>query len=356
MADTKVVTPARLDDDAEALIFTAALYKDGKRILTTESVAETHEALEAHPDAMAWIGMYHPTSTTLKLIQKLFGVHKLAIEDAIKAHQRPKIDRYADNVFTALYPARFRERRSRVEIGEIHVISGTNYVITIRHCDIPALDGVRERMEDEPELLAEGPIAVMYGVFDAVVDLYAPVIENLVDAIDDMETQIFGGNLNLSRRIYELSRQVAAFGRAIRSTEGIVDDMIADFGKDHVHAELRAYLRDVEDHLTRARERAEGIHATLRDILTVQATLVAQQQNEEMRALSVTEAAENAQTKRISAWAGILFAPTVITGIYGMNFNFMPELHWPFGYLFALGLMISFALLFYTIFKRKGWL
>ncbi|MDR1712082.1 MAG: magnesium and cobalt transport protein CorA [Propionibacteriaceae bacterium] len=346
-------TPA---EHAEAKIFTAALYENGRRVATTDSVAETHAELVKRPNAMAWVGMYRPTVATLKLIGELFDVHPLALEDAIKGRQRPKVDRYPGSMLTVVHPARFREKRDKVDIGEIHVLSGPNFAFTIRHCDIPALDGVRERMEDEPDLLSAGPIAVVYGALDAVVDLYVPVVEELQDTIDDMETELFGGNFDLSRRIYDLSQQVAGFGRAVRSTERIVDDLTTDWAKDHVHQDLRAYLHDVEDHLARARERADGMHESLRGILSVQASLVAQQQSEEMRALSLSEAAENRQMKRISAVAGILFAPTIITGIYGMNFANMPELEWPFGYLFALSLMAALALLFFILFKRKNWL
>ncbi|MDR1237102.1 MAG: magnesium and cobalt transport protein CorA [Propionibacteriaceae bacterium] len=338
-------------------IFTAALYRDGQRILSTEDIAETQQALQRNPGAMAWIGMYEPSEAVLTQTAELFNIHELAIEDAIKAHQRPKLDRYDDIVLTVLYPARYQEGPGqRVELGEIHVITGSNYAITVRHCDIPMLDGVRERMESEPKLLKAGPIAVLYAVLDAVVDLYQPIIEELEDDIEELETEVFGGNFELSKQIYQLSRQIAGLGRALRSTEQIVGNLIEDFGRDHVHSQLRDYLADVADHLTHARERAESMHGSLREILSVQSALVAQQQNEEMRKLSLSEAAENSQTKRISAWAGILFTPTIITGIYGMNFANMPELHWPLGYLFSLMLMVGIGLLFYLVFKKKNWI
>jgi magnesium transporter len=344
-------------DADNAPIFTAVLYRDGQRILSTADIAATHQALQQYPDAMAWIGMYQPSEAVLNQTAELFDIHELAIEDAIMAHQRPKLDRYDDTVLTVLYPARYQEGPGhRVELGELHVITGSNYAITVRHCAMPVLDGVRERMESEPKLLKAGPIAVLYAVLDAVVDLYQPIIEDLQDDIEELETEVFGGNFELSKQIYQLSRQIAGLGRALRSTEQIVAELIADFGKDHVHSQLRAYLADVADHLTRARERAESMHGSLREILGVQSNLVAQQQNEEMRKLSLSEAAENSQTKRISAWAGILFTPTIITGIYGMNFANMPELHWPLGYLFSLVLMVGIGLLFYFVFKKKGWI
>ncbi|MDR1430679.1 MAG: magnesium and cobalt transport protein CorA [Propionibacteriaceae bacterium] len=343
-------------DETGAPLFTAALYRDGERVLATEDIAATHRALTENPGTMAWIGMYEPDDAALTQAAELFGIHKLAIEDAITAHQRPKLDRYDDTIFTVLHPARYHERKSHLELGELHIVTGSDYAITIRHSDFPALDEVRERMENDPTLLKDGPTAVLYAVLDAVVDMYQPIVESLQDGIEELETEVFGGNFELSQQIYQLSRQIAKLGRTLRSTEQIVGKLITDTGSEHIRPQLRAYLVDVADHLTHARERSEAMHGSLREILSVQSALVAQKQSEEMRKLSISEAAENAQMKRISAWAGILFAPTIVTGVYGMNFVNMPELQWPLGYLISIVAMVGIGFGFHFIFKRKGWL
>jgi magnesium transporter len=204
-------------------------------------------------------------------------------------------------------------------------------------------------MEDDPELLARGPEAVLYAICDAVVDGYAPVVAGLQNDIDEIETEVFRGEPGASRRIYELTREVVEFQRATRPLLRMLGGLSAGWDKYDVDDELRSYLRDVTDHATTAVERVDTFRQALGDILTVNATLVTQAQNEEMKA-------QNEEVKKISAWAAILFAPTLIGTIYGMNFKHMPELHWYYGYPFALVLMGCVCGALYLVFKRRGWL
>ena len=200
---------------------------------------------------------------------------------------------------------------------------------------------------------------MLYGVLDRVVDDYVPVLDGLQDDIDEIEEQVFGGgDSGVSKRIYELIQQVIAFHRAVEPLRDIFGQLRWRFGKqgDATDQELRRRLRDVEDHATRALERLENYRALLTNLVDVQATLVAQRQNEEMARMTEAGFEQNEQVKRISSWAAIAFAPTLVAGIYGMNFDSMPELHWALGYPFAVLLMVAFAGLLYVLFKRNGWL
>jgi magnesium transporter len=215
---------------------------------------------------------------------------------------------------------------------------------------------VRRRLESEPDLLAKGSEAVLYAILDAVVDGYAPVVAGLANDIDEIETEVFSGDPGVSRRIYELSQEVLDFQRAAQPLTGILAAIQGGFDKYGVDEELRSYLRDVADHVTVVNERVEGFRLQLRDILTVNATLVAQRQNEEIRELTEASIAQGEEVKKISAWAAILFAPTLVGTVYGMNFRNMPELGWHLGYPFALLLMLGVSLALYVVFKRRDWI
>jgi magnesium transporter len=333
-----------------------AIYVDGRRCLSPATLADTYHALRETPGGMAWIGLYRPAESQLLSVGAEFELHELAIEDAIVAHQRPKLERYGETLFVVLRGARYLDATEEVDFGELHIFTGRDFVLTVRHSEAPNLAVVRRRMEADPHLLARGPEAVLYAIMDAVVDGYAPVVAGLQHDIDEIETQVFGGDPAVSRRIYELSREVIAFQRATRPLLGMLDALSAGFDKYDVDDELRRYLRDVADHATTVVERVDGFRQMLQDILTVNATLVGQAQNEETKHLTEASFAQNEQVKKISAWAAILFAPTLIGTIYGMNFNHMPELNWILGYPFALGLMAMVCLVLYAVFKRRDWL
>ncbi len=229
-------------------------------------------------------------------------------------------------------------------------------MITVRHSEAPDLAAVRRRLESNPDLLALGPEAVLYAILDRVVDGYGPVVAGLENDIDEIEVEVFRGDPAVSRRIYELTREVIEFERATRPLAAVIQALSGGFEKYGTDEELRRYLRDVEDHLTAVIEQVDGFRHLLRDILTVNATLVAQQQNEEMRVLALASNAQNEEVKKISAWAAILFAPTLVGTVYGMNFDSMPELHWDLGYPFAVLLMALVSVGLHVVFKRRGWI
>ena len=334
----------------------SAIYIDGRRAASPETLAATYECLHDDERAVAWIGLYRPSPQQLASLAQEFKLHELAVEDAVTAHQRPKIERYGDTLFVVLLAARYLDAPEEVEFSELHIFVGPGFVVTVRHGEAPDLAATRRRMESEPDILARGPEAVLYAILDQVVDGYAPVVAGLENDIDEIETEVFSGDPAVSRRIYELSREVIEFQRATRPLVGGLDGLSAGFDKYHIDEELQRYLRDVADHLTQVVERVDGFRQLLQNILTVNATLVGQQQNEEMKRLTEAGFAQNEEIKKISSWAAILFAPTLIGTVYGMNFDHMPELHWWYGYPFAIALMAAVCYSLYLIFKRRGWL
>jgi magnesium transporter len=333
-----------------------AVYLDGRRVHSPPTLADTVDRLRDDKASMAWIGLYRPAESQLVSLAEEFGLHELAVEDAIVAHQRPKLERYGDILFVVLRAARYLDATEEVDFGELHVFVGRSFILTVRHSEAPDLSMVRRRMEDDPELLRRGTEAVLYAILDAVVDGYAPVVAGLQNDIDEIETEVFSGDPNVSRRIYELSGEVIEFQRATRPLLGMLKALMAGFDKYGTDEELQRYLRDVADHATTVVERVDGFRQMLQDILTVNATLVSQKQNEEMKHLTEASYTQNEEVKKVSAWAAILFAPTLIGTIYGMNFKHIPELHWVLGYPFALALMLVTSLTLYVIFKRRGWL
>jgi magnesium transporter len=337
------------------MIVDNAVYVDGRRAVEPESLRETYEVVrEQH--GLAWIGLYRPTEEEFASVAEEFGLHPLAVEDAIKAHQRPKLERYGDTLFVVLRAARYLDAPEEVKFGEIHVFVGDDFVITVRHGEAPALGEVRRRLESDRELLLRGPEAILYAIMDRVVDGYSPVVAGLENDIDEIETEVFSGNAGVSRRTYELSREVVEFQRAVKPLTGMLGALMAGFDKYGVDPELQRYLRDVQDHAIRVNEQVAGFRDLLQNILSVNLTLVGLQQNEEVKSLSEAAIEQNDEVKRISAWAAILFAPTLIGTVYGMNFDHMPELHWVLGYPFALLLMLLVSASLYLIFRHRGWL
>ncbi|WP_433862630.1 magnesium and cobalt transport protein CorA [Streptomyces sp. L7] len=341
---------------ARSSMVDSAIYADGVRVASPHTLAETYRALDDTPGGVAWIGLYRPTEQELMSLAEEFSLHPLAIEDAIVAHQRPKLERYDSVLFVVLKAANYLDAPEEVDFGELHLFVGPNFVITVRHSESPDLSTVRHRMERERELLALGPQAILYAIIDAVVDAYSPVVAGLANDIDEIETQVFGGDALVSRRIYELSREVIDFQRATHPLSSVMVALERGSAKYGVTEELERRLRDVADHLTQVNERVDGFRYLLRDILTVNSTLVAERQNEEMTRLAHSTHRQGEEVKKISSWAAILFAPTLIAGIYGMNFHNMPELAWPLGYPLAVLAMVGLSTLLYVVFKKRGWM
>jgi magnesium transporter len=338
-----------------------AIYVGGRRAAAPASLDRTFEELRQCPDqghTFCWIGLLRPTPDEIEAVAKEFSLHGLAVEDTIKAHQRPKLERYGDVLFVVLRPARYVDRDEIVEIGEVHLFIGPEFVITVRHAAEPDLGEVRKRLEAEPVLLDHGPWAVLYSVMDKIVDDYGPVLDGLQVDIDEIEVQVFDGDPRASKRIYQLSREVIEFQRAVEPLRVIFDEL-PDRLKEQATTddlELRRALRDVADHAVRVMERLDAFRQLLVNILQVNSALVGQRQNEEMARLTQAGYEQNEQVKRISSWAAILFAPTLVASIYGMNFTHIPELGWAWGYPYAVVLMVLLGGLLYLMFKRRGWL
>jgi len=323
-----------------AMTVDSAIYVDGHRAAEPASLDETYEACRSE-EAVAWIGLYKPTAEEFESVAQEFELHPLAVEDALDAHQRPKLERYGGTLFVVLKPARYLDEVERVEFGEIHIFFGANFVITVRHSESPDVGMVRQSLEADPELLRRGPEAILHAIMDRVVDDYGPVVGGLENDIQEIEAEVFGGNASISRRVYELSREVIQFQRATQPLKEVLGHLLRGEAIE-VDDEVRRYLRDVQDHALLVTERLAGFRELLQNILSVNPTMVSLSQNE--------------QVKKISAWAAILFAPTLVGTVYGMNFDHMPELHWTLGYPFALTLMALISVVLYLSFKRRGWM
>lgn len=332
-----------------------AVYVGGRRIPGPDSLAGTCELMRQQA-GLAWIGLHRPTEDEFSSLASQFDLHPLAVEDAVQAHQRPKLERYGETLFVVLRTTRYVDATEELDFGELHVFVGGDFVLTVRHGEAGELREVRSRLEQDPKLLSHGPLAVLYAILDRVVDDYVPVVDGLENDIDEIETEVFGRDPLVSQRIYELSREVVDFQRATRPLTTVLASLIGVIDKNGPDRELRRNLRDVQDHLVQVNERVEGFRQLLQAVLSVNATLVNQQQNEEMKRLTQVSVAQNEEVKKISAWAAILFAPTLVGTVYGMNFTYMPEFHWLLGYPFAVALMLSVCVALYLVFKGRNWL
>ncbi|UUY04280.1 magnesium/cobalt transporter CorA [Svornostia abyssi] len=327
------------------MIVDHALYRNGVRTAAPETLAELNAA--CHNGAgIAWIGLYRPDHAEFAGLADEFALHELAVEDAVHAHQRPKLERFGDTLFLVLRPARYFDETETVEFGEVHVFAGPQFVITVRHAEAPNLHEIREKLEARPDLLSRGTFAIVHAIVDKVVDDYAPVVAGIENDIDEIETEVFGDTPSPSRRIYELTREVIEFQRAVKPLVPILDGLIAAVPEGD---EERRYLRDVRDHALRVEEQADGFRELLHNILSVNLTL-------ETKALAAAANRTNDEVRTISAWAAIFFAPTLVGTVYGMNFEHMPELGWEFGYPASIVLMLALSAGLYAFFRRRDWL
>jgi magnesium transporter len=321
------------------VIVDMALYENGVRREGDVDLDQAYEACR-RPEVFAWIGLHEPTTEEFDSVRREFGLHELAVEDAIKAHQRPKIEVYGESLFVVLKPAWYVEEGDQVELGEILVFVGDGFVITVRHGEMP-LHEVRLRLEGRSDLLKLGPGAALYAVIDHVVDGYGPVIAALDYDIRQVESEVFSDTGNPAERIYKLKREVLELHGAIAPLVDPLERLErGDFG--FTPEELAPYFRDVKDHVLRYAREVDAFRELLTSILTANLTQSSVRQNEDVR--------------KISAWAAIIAVPTLISGIYGMNFEHMPELGWRIGYPLALALMAGACLLLYRTFRRAGWL
>lgn len=319
-----------------------ALYRDGKRVEETRNLLRLAAEARRDPNAFVWMGLHEPTETDLRGVSRIFGLHPLAVEDAIRAHQRPKVEAYPGHLFVVLRTLAYHPDTSQVETGEVAVFIGKDFVITVRHGEGQELRTLRSHLEAHPDRLAQGPPAVLHGVVDDVVDTYSVVADALQKDIDDIEGRVFGDDvLDDSGIIYNLKREVLEFKRAVLPLGLSLDRVQADVVVE-LADEARPFWRDVADHVARVSDQVESMDDLLTSILQAHVAQLSLRQNNDMR--------------KITAWAAIITVPTMLAGIWGMNFRHMPELEWTFGYPLALGVIVGTSLLLLRAFKRSGWL
>ncbi|MEU9575215.1 magnesium and cobalt transport protein CorA [Streptomyces massasporeus] len=331
------------------MIVDCAIYRDGQR---TEGPEDLSDALGEARTAggFVWIGLHEPTEAEFDRVTREFGLHPLAVEDALKAHQRPKLEVYDDSLFVVLKPVSYEPQSDTVSSGEIMIFLGEGFVVTVRHGEGAPLKAVRQRLELEPELLGKGPTAVLYAVADGTVDHYLDVATELQTDLEGLEAEVFspdgGGSRNTASRIYDFKRQVLEFRRATgplappmsRLAGTASSGMTVPFVDDRA----RPFFRDVSDHLTRVNESVENLDRLVSDILSAHLAQMSVRQNDDMR--------------KISAWAAMAAIPTMLAGIYGMNFEHMPELRWVWSYPALIALMAVLEIMVFRLFKRRGWL
>ena len=320
-------------------VVNCAAYAGGRRAGTVP-LDQAGEALR-HADRFVWVGLYEPDAEVLEVVQRQFDLHDLAIEDARSAHQRPKIERYEGSLFVVLRTAQLTN--GALEFGETHVFVGPRYLVSVRHGSHRSLAAVRARCEATPELLAMGPAFVLHSLMDFMVDQYFPVMDVLEDQLEDLEAEIFGETVSreTTKRIYNLRRDLVALKRAIVPLIDVCNRLTRYEG-DLIPEETRPYFRDVYDHVVRINEMIDMQRELLTTALDANLSLISVQQNE--------------HTKRLAAWAAMIAIPTMIAGIYGMNFKLMPELQWQYGYFYALAAMVAACGILYAGFRRSGWL
>jgi magnesium transporter len=322
------------------VIVDCAHYKDGAR--QHERPLDLDEAAECRgDDGFVWIGLHDPDPEELRDVAERFNLPPLAVEDAMHAHQRPKIEEYENGYFLVLHTARYLDDTEEVEFGEVHVFTGPDYVIVVRHGAASDLHSARQRLEDNPELLREGPPAAVWAVTDKIVDDYEPVVAGLENDVEEVEVAIFGERSDETKRVYFLRRELAEFYRAVHPLLQPLD-LLVTAEHPNISSLLREHLRDVTDHV----KRIEDAITTQRELLTsiLQANL------------AVISVQQNDVVKQISGWAAIITVPTLIASIYGMNFEHMPELKWQYGYPACLFVMAVAAVVLHRVLRRAGWL
>ncbi|RKE21001.1 magnesium and cobalt transport protein CorA [Streptomyces sp. TLI_171] len=358
-------TRRRVGDDFEPLhpgrtpsaVVDCAVYQQGKRAGETcsprEAARQVKAAHQTGPGSFSWIGLHEPTEAEFEGIAQRFGLHPLAVEDAVHAHQRPKVERYDGMLFAVFKTVRYVEHEQLtptsevVETGELMVFAGPDFVITVRHGAHSSLRELRHRLEADAEdagLLAKGPAAVLHAIADHVVDNYLLVAERLQNDVDEIEYDVFankGGRGADVGRVYQLKREVLEFKRAVTP---LLRPMLqlSEPAPRLVDLEMQKYFRDVADHLARVSEQVQGFDELLNSLLQANLAQVSVAQNEDMR--------------KITAWAAIFAVPTMITGVYGMNFEHMPELKSTYGYPTVLGAIVLICVGMYRGFRRNGWL
>jgi magnesium transporter len=322
------------------MVVNCVAYTNRGRKLRQISIEEISDVLQ-DPDTFIWLGLHEPDESLLWKIQQEFGLHELAIEDAQHAHQRPKIEVYDDVLFVVLHTAQFV--CGKVQFGETHIFLGERFLVTVRHGASLSYAPARARCELTPNLLALGPSFGLYAVMDAIVDNFFPIIESFQESLRELETEIFEDDFDreTSKALYQLKRELVNFRLAVAPLQDILNQLVR-FHPNLIHEEVRVYFRDVFDHALRITETVN----TLGEMLTA-----ALQLN-----ISMVSLGQNDVVKRLAGWAGLLTIPTLIASIYGMNFEFMPELKWRYGYLIIIAATALICALVYRRLKRAKYL
>ena len=324
------------------MIVDCAVYEDGRRRAGGVELADAYDACRADNGCWVWIGLYEPGPDEFDSVAREFELHELAVEDAIKAHQRPKLDVYGSTIFLVLRTALYIDATEDVELGQIMLFVGPGFVVSVRHGAATDLHPVRLRLEERDDLLRCGPSAVLHAIVDKVVDDWAPVIRGVSDDVEEVEKEVFSeGRGNPTERIYKLKRETVELHRATEPLIEPLEHLVGD-PFEVVDDRIQPYFSDVLDHVKRANEAVESLREVLNGTLEANLAQVSVRQNDDMR--------------KITAWAAIAAIPTVVGAIYGMNFDHMPELHWRFGYPAAVLVMLAICVLLYRRFKQAGWL
>jgi magnesium transporter len=328
--------------DVDRALTDCAVYEGGERQGGQVPLEEALQRARDCSDGFVWIGLHDPEPQAVELVGQFFGLHPLAVEDAIHAHQRPKLERHEDLLFLVLKTARYVDAEELVDIGELLLFLGDRFLVTIRHGGARPLAELRRRLEDDHDRLARGPGAVFHAIIDAVVDDYADVLDGLTNDVDEIEAAVFSDvRSNPTERIYRLKREVLQFKRAVTPFVHPLTRLVED-EELPVPDRARPYLRDVLDHLVRDAEGVTSIDELLNGVLDANLAQMSVRQNDDMR--------------KISAWVAIAALPTMIFGLYGMNFEHMPELKWDLGYPAVLVLTALACLLLHRRLRRAGWL
>ena len=318
------------------MIVDSAVYADGRPPVAT-TLKEACRACR-EPGKFAWVTLHEPTREEFVSAAGEFGLDEMAVEDATEPHQRPKLERYGDRLFVVLKSARYLEGKGRIEFGEIHAFVEPDCIVTVLYGNDTVLDSVREELESD----RQGPATVMYEIIRRVVEGYAPVVDGLENDLDEVEAEVLGGNLGASRRTHELSREVIRFHQATKPLAGALERLVEDATEEDLGPEARKYLRHVRDRVLRVTEQTEGFRELLSSVIGVNLTMVGVQQNDQMQ--------------KMSAWGAILVVPTLIAGIFGMNFEEAWWIQAEYGFEVMLAMMGLISVLLYFRFKRSGWL
>jgi magnesium transporter len=358
LASASVAVPP--SDGTARGVVTCAAYASGRRV--GEVALEDIDRVLRDEDTFIWIGLYEPLQDLLLTVQRKFGLHDLAIEDALVAHQRPKLEQYEKSLFIVLRTAQLVDKNGRVEVdfGETHLFVGESYVVTVRHGSQRSHAELRARCEASPALLAQGPGFVLYALIDFLVDQYFPVVAGLEEEVAQLEEALLGDSAErVSRttltRIYQLKRDLLRVKRAVAPLIDVANRLMR-FDLEFIPSDTRPYFRDVLDHVMQLNQMVDNLRELLTTAFEVNLSLISVEENQEMKRLAEWSVEQNKDTRRLASWAAIIAVPTMIAGIEGMNFQLMPELQWSLGYPIALALMVATSVGLFIAFKRSRWL